>query len=295
MNNNTYRRGTVALLIALRDGETLPSGRFSSLESQDLISRLITNGAVVTTRRRSRLYYSVIDTNRFLQECARQSDFLRSLDDALRLASGEEYTREEKVRTWGDSKEGSIGPSESGFAIIPASNIRVVNHGTIFTITPQTGLMITDDGRGLQLPPKWTIIVVENSRLFFNHDWLNHVGLTDYEASHCFILKRYPYTEDVMKFLEQTHNKVLYFPDLDLCGVSIYESMYKSRMGDKVRALLPPDYETRLSGRSVNRNLYKEQIDAGYGNTSSKELSALLESIHRHHCCYEQEGYCFEL
>lgn len=294
MNDNRCRRGTVALLIALRDGETLPSGRFSSLESRDLIGRLVTSGAVVTTRRRSRLYYSVIDTDGFLRECARESDFLRSLDDALCLASGEEYSREDKVRVWGNSKEFSIGPSESGFAIIPVSNIRVVNHDMVFNMTPRTGLMVTDDGSGLQLPPEWTIIMVENSRLFFNHDWLCHVGLSDFEASHCFILKRNPYTEDVIKFLRQTLNKVLYFPDLDLCGVSIYESMYKSRLGDKVQALLPPDYETRLSGQSVNWKLYKDQVDAGYGNTSSQELSVLLEAIHRHHCCYEQEGYCFD-
>lgn len=287
---------TLRLLITLRNGGEIKGGDIQSREAHGLFEYLIRSGAVSVGRQKSRRRYTAPDTLKFLQALKEYDAILEDLDGALRIAEGEKITREEKTKLWGNSKMGGADASESGFSIISCRPVEVSNHGTAYTITPDTALLVCDDGESLLLPDSWTIITVENSRLFFRHDWLRNIGLPEDSINNCFIIKRNPITEDQFRFLQKVPNQILYyFGDLDLAGVRIYETEYKRRLGDKVHSIVPPDAETRISGPKGNRELYKDQMDHGFSNVESisGELTQLLEIIHRHQRCYEQEGYCF--
>ena len=186
--------------------------------------------------------------------------------------------------------------SESGFSIIPTRPVEVFNHGRAYLLTPDTALLVCDDGQALRLPEEWTVFVVENSRLFFRHDWLQRIGLDNKITEKCFIVKMYPETAEQKEFLKNTPLNVLYFGDLDLGGVRIYETKFRKKVGERMPFIVPPDAEARISGPKGNRELYKNQMDNGLADVeaSTEELSELVRIIHKHQSVYEQEGYCYD-
>ena len=294
MNRNFSIR-TLRLLAQLRDGEEINGGDIQSREMRGLMEFLLRQGAVSVIRQRSRLRYSAPNRDKFLMYLADYDHYLTNLDAAIRKAEGKTFSREDKTRLWGNSKEGGEEGSESGFSVISTMPVDVTNHGRTYRLTPDTALLVCDDGKELCLPEGWTVVVVENSRLFFRHDWLRNIGLDEKTSRKCFIIKRYPVTSEQMDFLKICPLPVLYFGDLDLGGIRIYESEYWRKVGNKIPFVVPPDAEERISGPRGNRQLYIDQMKGGLSNVESPSgrLSDLIRIIHKHQSCYEQEGYCY--
>ena len=294
MESRRFSVRTVRLLILLRDGGEITGGDIRSREFRELLDRLVGQGAVSVRRQGSRLRYSAPNREKLLVVLSGCAPMLSDLDAALRLSEGEPMSREDKTGFFGDSKTGGEESSESGFALISSSPVVVRNHGHDYFVDGHTALMVCDKGDGLVLPSGWTVVVVENSRLFFRHDWLLRVGMNPQTAERCFIIKRYPITDDQFGFLKACPLPVRYFGDLDLGGVRIYETEYRRRVGDKISFIVPPDAEERISGSKGNRKLYAEQMKGGLSGVGSPsgELTDLIRIIHKHQSCYEQEGYC---
>ena len=287
---------TLRLLATLRDSGEITAGDIQSREAKEIMEYLTRQGVVSINRQKTRLRYTAPVKEKFLRAIGEYASILGNLDGAIRIAKGEKLTREDKDLLWGDSKTGGVEASESGFSLIPSSPVTVYNHKEPYRLTSNSALLVCDDGKELLLPEGWTIIIVENSRLFFRHDWLKHIGISEETARRCFIIKRYPITEEQFIFLRYVPLPVLYFGDLDLGGVSIYETEYKRKLGEKISFIIPPDVEERICGKSGNRELYGEQMKTMSNTTSpSGELTDVLRIIHKYQRIYEQEGYCYRL
>ncbi|MBQ6577924.1 MAG: hypothetical protein IJL91_09280, partial [Bacteroidales bacterium] len=224
---------TIRTLIRLRNGESVNEGELSSRQLKEIIVILRNRGAVSLSRKGTlRGIYHAPDRKRFEEACELVDSSLKNLDAALTLASGEVFSRAEKVALFGNSKQDGAGRTIKGFTILADRDLIISYQTREYVLNPTTGLHIIDRS-ALAIPEQVTVIVVENAECLYDLRWIPNVGLQPDNGPYV-ILCRFPVCEEAKRWLETIPNRILYFGDFDLAGIRIYETEFKRRLGDRI-------------------------------------------------------------
>lgn len=268
----------------LADGETLPS---SSLRG-DWIDQMLEEGVLLRIPRGRQTSYRVASPAYFRQFLADRYD-IRDLQ-AVREALSGNASRAELVASTGDSKFVK-NRSFSGFPVNCYEPLQVELHGETLTLQPYNGAFtFISDYDSFKIPADYIIIGIENAenfrlvdrqRAFFEQELGEHKFL---------FVSRYPQNGDLVSWLENIPNQYIHFGDLDLAGIHIFQSEFLPHLEGRASFLVPTDYDHRISQGSRER--YNVQLPR-YSNlrASSPQILLLLDSIHRHHRGYDQEGF----
>ena len=284
---------TIRTLIRLRNGESVNEGELSSRQLKEIIDILRNRGAVSLSRKGTlRGIYHAPDRKRFEEACELVDSSLKNLDAALTLASGEVFSRAEKVALFGNSKQDGADKTVKGFTILADRVLNISYQKREYVLNPSTGLHIINKS-ALAIPEHVTVIVVENAECFYDLRWIPNAGLRPEDGPY-IIMCRFPICEEGKLWLEFIPNRILYFGDFDLAGIRIYETEFKRRLRDRISFIIPSDIEDRIR-QSGNPSLYSKQVNEGFANLKSysEELTNLISRIHLLQSTYEQEGYCF--
>lgn len=290
-----YSAKVISILTRLRDGEQVSAGELSSQSIKTLFQQLEDSDAVSFSRKgRLRGFYIAPDRGRFIEACAWIDSTLKDLDAARQLATGGVASRAEKVALFGNSKQEGEDRTVKGFTLLADRPTLIRYLENNYTVGPQVGLHVLKR-EGLILPDEATVVVVENAECLYDLRWISNVGLR-FDDGPFLVLCRFPICEEAKLWLEKIPNRILYFGDFDLAGIRIYETEFKRRLGDKISFILPEDLEERIR-RQGNPALYTKQVNEGYSSyrSSYRELTSLIDMLHRLQSSYEQEGFCLNV
>lgn len=276
----------VEKLIRLRDGHSLPASKLRG----ELIDELIRDGIIVSTSHGSR---RTLSAHRPDDLCKALSNFDERFTDLERLRdilqSGA-ATRSEQASTTGNSKLVNTR-SCPGFPVNSYEPIDCVLNDNTITINPVDGsFSFIADWPHFSIPSDIIVVGIENMENFrmirrqrqFFEQAIGHERL--------LFVSRYPQSTDLVSWLQTISNRYVHFGDFDLAGINIFITEFYSRLGSRSSFLIPSDIEQRLSHGSKNR--YDNQYQRFHNLTCDiPYIQDLIKLIHRHHRCYDQEGY----
>ena len=103
-------------------------------------------------------------------------------------------------------------------------------------------------------------------------------------------VSRYPQSSDLCSWLRIIPNQHVHFGDFDLAGIHIFLSEFYPHIGNRSSFLIPQDIEEQLRHGSMER--YNAQYQKFKKLTTEiPNLQQLIDTIHKYHRCYDQEGY----
>lgn len=217
---------------------------------------------------------------------------IRNPEELLRLAESGDTSRAEQVHTIGDSKFRSTR-SFKGFMVSCYQPIEVTLNSKPFTLHPQEGTFtFIYDFDGFAIPEDVMVVGIENPE---NFRWISRQKVFFKEnlssSSPLLFVSRYPQTQhgDLIRWLKAIPNRYVHFGDLDLAGIRIYLTEYFCHLGERSSFLIPSDFDQRIASGSPDR--YNDQLQFASTPLTDTRLQPLINSIHRHHRGYDQEGF----
>lgn len=271
-----------ASLQELLDGHTVASSRLNP----SLVSELFGEGLLTPVVRGSRKSYRAQD-----RETLRR--YLMDKDESFRLlelSSENPASRASQATATGNSKLVTVR-SCPGFPVNTYEPIPCVLNGQELIVNPSEGsFLFVADWQSFSIPSDVIVIGIENMENFrlirrqqaFFNDTIGPYRL--------LFVSRYPQSTDLRSWLQTIPNRYIHFGDFDLAGIHIFLSEYHTYLPERSSYLIPSDIEQRLAEGSIQRydNQYQRFRNI---STSIPELQQLIETIHRYHRCYDQEGY----
>lgn len=271
-----------ASLRELLDGHTVASSRLNP----SLVTELMAEGLLTPVVRGSRKSYRAQD-----RETLRR--YLMDKDESFRILElSSEYpaSRASQAAATGNSKLVTVR-SCPGFPVNTYEPIPCVLNGQELIVNPSEGsFLFVTDWLSFSIPSYVIVIGIENMENFrlirrqqelFN----NTIGL-----HRLLFVSRYPQSTDLRSWLQTIPNSYIHFGDFDLAGIHIFLSEYHTYLPERSSYLIPSDIEQRLAEGSTKR--YDDQYQRFNNiNTSIPELQQLIETIHKYHRCYDQEGF----
>ena len=276
---------------SLRNGETVPSGRFPS----DLAAELLAEGGVASIVHGSRTSLKVVSMRAFdvfLRSQGLQPDQLQETMDVL----SESTTRAAQVQLLGDSKAAPVR-SCPGFPVnvIAPLSVRLGERKLLLCPCPGSFLYISDF-REFRIPSNTIVVGVENMENFRLPEWQGTVWEQIREqygeggVPPLLLVSRYPQSKDLVTWLHSIPNPYIHFGDFDLAGIHIYLTEFYRYLGERAAFFVPEDIEQRLSMGSRER--YDTQFQRfGKMEVTDTRVLPLVHMIHRYQKGYDQEGY----
>lgn len=271
-----------ASLHELLDGHTVASSRLSP----SLVSELMGEGLLTPVVRGSRKSYRAQDV-----ESLRR--YLMDKDERFRLlevSSENPASRALQAATTGNSKLVTIR-SCPGFPVNTYEPIPCVLNGQELIVNPAEGsFLFVTDWQSFSIPSDVIVIGIENMENFrmirrqqaFFNDTIGPYRL--------LFVSRYPQSTNLRSWLQTIPNRYIHFGDFDLAGIHIFLSEFHAYLPERSSYLIPSDIERRLAEGSAKR--YEDQYQRFRNlNASISELQQLIETIHKYHRCYDQEGF----
>lgn len=266
----------------LLDGHTVASSRLNP----SLVKELMGEGLLTPVVRGSRKSYRVQD-----RESLRR--YLMDKDESFRLlevTSENPASRASQATATGNSKLLAVR-SCPGFPVNTYEPIPCVLNGQELIVNPAEGsFLFVADWQSFSIPSDVIVIGIENmenfrmirrQQAFFNDTIGPHRLL---------FVSRYPQSTDLRSWLQTIPNRYIHFGDFDLAGIHIFLSEFHAYLPERSSYLIPSDIEQRLAEGSTKR--YDDQYQRFNNiNTSLPELQQLIETIHKYHRCYDQEGF----
>lgn len=279
---------TIALidkLIRLRNGESLPS---SSLRGE-WVEGLLQEGVLVSRSHGSQRSIVASSPQTLEQALGRIDERLSNLS-RMQSILAEETSRSDQAANTGNSKLITVR-SCPGFPVNSYEPIHCTLNGKEITIAPQEGtfLFITD-WQSFVVPEDVTIVNIENMENFRLIRQQRELFTSVLPDKRLLFVSRYPQSTDLRSWLQTIPNCYVHFGDFDLAGINIFLTEYEKHLGNRASFLIPADIEQRLSHGS------RERYDAQYQKfrnltTDIPPLQQLIDAIHKHRRCYDQEGY----
>ena len=272
-------------LIKLRSGEKLPS---SALRGE-WVEELIGDGVLVSRSHGSRRSIMAASPNT-LEQCLSHIDERLGCLDKMREMQEAEATRSEQAADTGNSK---LVASRScpGFPVNSYEPITCSLNGKQLVVNPQEGtfLFITD-WQSFTIPTDVTIVNIENMENFRLIRQQKALFASTLAEKRLLFVSRYPQSSDLRTWLQTIPNQYVHFGDFDLAGINIFLTEFHKFLGTRSSFLVPQDIEQRIKHGSTER--YKDQYQK-FRNLSSTipSLQQLIDMLHKHHRCYDQEGY----
>ncbi len=280
----------VKKLLRLSQGEALPASSLKGKEWELLREEEV----FVTIAHKSKRSYKVADQRTFMNYV--QSHYnIDDLEKAYEVLSDEKSSRATLVELSGDSKL-QQKRTFTGFPVDVCEPLEVLLKGEKRTLTPGKGMFTyVADYMDFKIPENVCVIGIENAENF-KAAYLMKSFFQRYipNGSSLLFVSRYPQNGDLVRWLESVPNRYLHFGDLDLAGIHIFQSEFESHLGKRASFLIPDTYEEDLREKGIVER-YDVQLSR-YGNIHSEipELQALIDSIHKYHCGYDQEGYIYK-
>lgn len=266
----------------LLDGHTVASSRLNP----SLVKELMGEGLLTPVVRGSRKSYRAQD-----RESLRR--YLMDKDESFRLlevTSENPASRASQATATGNSKLLAVR-SCPGFPVNTYEPIPCVLNGQELIVNPAEGsFLFVADWQSFSIPSDVIVIGIENMENFrlirrqqaFFNDTIGPYRL--------LFVSRYPQSTDLRSWLQTIPNRYIHFGDFDLAGIHIFLSEFHAYLPERSSHLIPSDIEQRLAEGSTKR--YDDQYQRFNNiNTSIPELQQLIETIHKYHRCYDQEGF----
>lgn len=278
-------RLSASLLQALKRlaaGETIAA---SSLRD-DMAGELKQEGLLTTRVHGSRRSYTAIDPGALRVYLGQHYDALRDLDAASPAPSG----RAAQAAVSGNSKCSRVR-SCPGFPVNTLEPICCLLCGESVELYPPPGsFAYITDWQSFELPADVVVVGVENMENFRLVRLQREFFERELPGRRLLFVPRYPQSADLACWLGGISNEYVHFGDLDLAGINIFLTEFLPHTGTRGRFLIPSDAERRIARGTVER--YNAQL-ARFRNLQASDpaLQQLIDTIHRHHRGYDQEGY----
>lgn len=270
---------TVALLKSLVNGESVAS---SSLPKH-ISETLCTEGFLTVRTMGSRRSFSAIDTKAL-------RNYLSAEYGDLDRDDGNFQTRAQQASVSGNSKQVYVR-SCPGFPVNSYEPIGCILNGCEFVIAPQEGSFIfVADWKTFVVPEDIVIVGIENMENFRMIRQQRELFESTIGNKRLLFVSRYPQSTDLRMWLQTLSNPYIHFGDFDLAGIHIFLTEFYPYLGNRSSYFIPADIEKRLKNGSMVR--YNLQYPRFHGiGTDILSLQNLIDTINRHHRCYDQEGY----
>ena len=275
------------LLTIVEEGISVP---FSSMQHVS-VQKMIEDGVlqrIQTGRRKASLFIKDMPE---LKVYLHNHFGINDLADYVEKLLSQEFSRSEAVAISCNSKL-SAERTFKGFLVNSFSPVPATLHGVSLMIDPAAGSFIHMYDHESFVPGGDVVIVG-----FENPENFRHVEKQQYLFKNIqpLFVCRYPYSRDLLKWLQKIPNRYLHFGDLDFAGINIYLNEYKKHLNGKASFFIPDEVEELLV-KFGNKELYNAQLS--YASTDSKmeiEIINLIQLFHKYKRVLEQEIFIKEI
>ena len=270
---------TAILLRSLINGESVAS----STLPKHIAETLCSEGFLTVRAQGSRRSFSAIDTRALRNYLSAKYGDLDGVDDNY-------HTRAQQASVSGNSKQVYVR-SCPGFPVNSYEPIGCMLNGCEFVIAPQEGSFIfVADWKTFVVPEDIVIVGIENMENFRMIRQQRNLFESAIGNRRLLFVSRYPQSTDLRTWLQTLSNPYIHFGDFDLAGIHIFLTEFYPYLGNRSSYFIPADIEKRLKNGSMER--YNLQYPRFHGiGTDILSLQNLIDTINRHHRCYDQEGY----
>lgn len=270
---------TAILLKSLINGESVAS----SALPKHIAETLCSEGFLTVRAQGSRRSFSAIDTKAL-------RNYLSAKYGDLDGGNDNYHTRAQQASVSGNSKQVYVR-SCPGFPVNSYEPIGCTLNGCEFEIAPQEGSFIfVADWKTLVVPKDVVIVGIENMENFRMIRQQRELFESTIGNKRLLFVSRYPQSTDLRMWLQTIPNSYIHFGDFDLAGIHIFLTEFYPYLANRASFLIPTDIEERLKNGSIER--YNLQYPRFHGiGTDILSLQNLIDTINRHHRCYDQEGY----
>ena len=283
-------KGLIDKLIALIDGESLPSSGLKGEWVEDLIR----DGILVSSSRGSKRSLKAVDGESFAKAIARVDERFADLESFRDMLMGGnssgEALRASQASDSGNSKL-KMRRSFPGFLVNSYETIEAHLNGRSCVILPEEGSsMFVSDRERFVIPSDEIVVRIENPENFRFIRQQRHLFESCLPGKRLLFVSRYPQSTDLRKWLMGISNPYVHFGDFDLAGIKIFLSEFHRYLPERSSYLIPSDIEERLKNGSTERfqgNYYENR----HLSSDILELQALIDLIMKYHKGYDQEGY----
>lgn len=270
---------TAILLKSLVNGESVAS----SALPKHIAEILCSEGYLTVRAHGSRRSFSAIDTKALRNFLSTKYGDLDGGDDNY-------HTRAQQASVSGNSKQVYVR-SCPGFPVNSYEPIGCILNGCEFVIAPQEGSFIfIADWKTFVVPEDIVIVGIENMENFRMIRQQRELFESTIGNKRLLFVSRYPQSTDLRMWLQTLSNPYIHFGDFDLAGIHIFLTEFYPYLGNRSSYFIPADIEKRLKNGSMER--YNLQYPRFHGiGTDILSLQNLIDTINKHHRCYDQEGY----
>ncbi|HTE27227.1 DUF7281 domain-containing protein [Flavitalea sp.] len=264
----------------MMEGAAFPA---SSLKSA-VIQRMVEDGVILKIHiGRTQATYRVTDPAA-MKAYLLNNFGIRDLSAYIRQFNSETLTRGEAIEISGNSKFRSLRTFH-GFLVNCYEPIQCILKNESFIIQPVPGSFIfIYDFRSFLPDSSVTIVGVENPENF------RYLAEQQYLFNNIkpLFVSRYPYSSDLIKWLQLIPNKYLHFGDFDFAGLNIYQNEYQRHLGEKASLFVPGEIEMLLQNYG-NRELYIKQSRLANNLAQGGNFDHLFMMFHKYKKVLEQE------
>ena len=285
-------------LIRLRDGESLPASQLRG----EWVDELEHEGVIVSIAHGSRRSIFAPQPDAFLQALSAIDERLADLDLMRDTLLADEASRSAQAAATGNSKLVTVR-SCPGFPVNAYEPIPCRLNGREVTIAPEEGcFLFIADWQSFTIPQDVIVVGIENmenfrmirrQRALFEQPVMGTGSCPQVPVpmtGRFLFVSRYPQSTDLRSWLQSIPNRYIHFGDFDLAGIHIFLTEFHAYLGDRSSFLIPADIEQRLANGSSER--YNAQYRKFKNLTTTlPDLQHLIDTINKHHRCYDQEGY----
>ena len=272
-------------LIRLRSGESLPS---SALRGE-WVEELLSDGVLISRSYGSRSSIIAASPKTLEQSLMHINERLGHLDK-MKETLDAEATRSEQAAGTGNSKL-VTARSCPGFPVNSYEPIICCLNGEELVVNPQEGtFLFIADWHSFAIPDDVTVVNIENMENFRLIRRQQSLFASALAGKRLLFVSRYPQSSDLRTWLQTIPNQYVHFGDFDLAGIHIFLTEFQKHLGARASFLIPQDIEQRIKHGSAER--YHDQYPK-YGHLTSniQPLQQLIDTLHKYHRCYDQEGY----
>ena len=272
-------------LIRLRSGESLPS---SALRGE-WVEELLSDGVLISRSYGSRSSIIAASPKTLEQSLMHINERLGHLDK-MKETLDAEATRSEQAAGTGNSKL-VTARSCPGFPVNSYEPIICCLNGEELVVNPQEGtFLFIADWHSFAIPYDVTVVNIENMENFRLIRRQQSLFASALAGKRLLFVSRYPQSSDLRTWLQTIPNQYVHFGDFDLAGIHIFLTEFQKHLGARASFLIPQDIEQRIKHGSAER--YHDQYPK-YGHLTSniQPLQQLIDTLHKYHRCYDQEGY----
>lgn len=273
-------------LIRLRNGESLPASQLRG----EWVDELERDGVIVSIAHGSRRTIFAPQPDAFPQALSTIDERLADLDLMRHTLLADEASRSSQASTTGNSKLVTVR-SCPGFPVNTYQPIPCWLNSREITIVPEEGCFVfITDWQSFAIPQDVVVVGIENMENFRMIRQQRLLFEQTIGTDRLLFVSRYPQSADLRSWLQSIPNRYVHFGDFDLAGIHIFLTEFHANLGERSSFFIPADIEQRLTNGSMER--YNAQYHKFRNLTTSlPNLQHLIDTINKHHRCYDQEGY----